>query len=209
MKSLKSAVYSHLIDRDRYRLEAVFTEMEPGVQCDIHCNGNESGALYRISAAFFVHGWDIRRGTIQTSHPGYLDDRFTLMRRNPGPSGIDPDEIRNLVGSLDGLLFHGQPVRDALQERGITLQNRPVDGLSIKILDGKGPGIEVHSPYDPVFLLRMFQSFYMMDVDVLEGEISADPHHGVYTLFWMDPSDIRFTSSEFTGRLVEELSQSL
>lgn len=210
MKSLKNAVYSHLIDRDRYQLEVTITDQETRIQCRIASDSNEPGQLYRISAAFLAHGWEINEATIRAvGDTGFVND-FILLR-TPGKSAAleGNEEIKAIVNTIESLLYGNVPVMDFLNEREIYPGGGEAGQTTIQYLEGKMPGLEIRGVYDTYFFLRMFQSFYLMDVDVRDGEIIVEREGVVKSLFWMDAHDIRFTSSEFTDRLIEEVKQSL
>ena len=116
--------------------------------------------------------------------------------------------MKALVDDLERLLFGGVSVLEYLNENRTPAPrssgNHPEGSITLK-MTATGPEIQVRGRDKPGLLLALAQAFYLMDINVIEANITTDSKGKIANEFRIDAADERFRSKEFQRRLVEDL----
>ncbi len=190
---------------DHYlRIHAV-TEDAEGYSLSIDSDQHDTGSLYRIGAALAAPGWLVKSSEVKTQEESiiHLDAYLVPM---PGSPGLNESSINQFFQNLGSMLVDGVSVVDFLGERHLAPGgHHQARGFADLTYDNGRVVIEVRTRPDPFTLISIFQSFYLMDVNVKEGTIRTHPDQIWEIRFVVATDDFRYHNPEFRKRLKEEL----
>lgn len=216
MSSTSKSIYSRARrDEKHQRLDITIQEEGPGsLRMKVDAEMNEVGILFRLCAVLYSYQWNIQSARIYTPGPDAISDEFHIVTgQDPAaPTTMNETSMRGLIDDLEKLLFAGVSVLEYLTEHHARVPGKQVErdnpGESCDVVllnEGKQSVIEVTASDRPGLLLSLSQAFYLMDINIFEGEITTGPGGSVWNRFVVDPGDKRFQSKEFRRRLREEL----
>ncbi len=208
--------YSMILERDGYFIQVSFESSGSGYNFQFSTALNEPGLLYRVTAALFVHGFEITSARIITGENQAVFDEFMLKdlleERASRQSGseirglLNPVRIRSFLHDTADLLYQGKSALQFIEENDIKIPRFHEGSGSADLLEMDGyPVIEVRGSYQKTLLLSLFQAFYSMDVNVHEAEIRVLPDGRLSSRFMIASDDSRFTNPQFQEQLMEEL----
>ncbi|MCR9144460.1 MAG: hypothetical protein NXI24_19635 [bacterium] len=211
MSSTSKSIYSRARgDEKHQRLDITIQEAGPGgLRMKVDAEMNEVGILFRLCAVLYSYHWNIQGARIYTPGPNAISDEFHIVT-GEDPTAMNEDSMRGLIDDLERLLFGGVSVLEYLTEHHARVPAKEREsseggGDVVLLKQGQQSVIEVTAVDRPGLLLSLSQAFYLMDINISEGEITTQPDGAVWNRFAVDPADKRFQSPEFQRRLREEL----
>ncbi len=211
MSSTSKSIYSRARgDEKHQRLDITIQEEgSAGLRMKVDAEMNEVGILFRLCAVLYSYHWNIQGARIYTPGPNAISDEFHIVTAGDQPTAMNEVSMRGLIDDLERLLFGGVSVLEYLTEREARVPARdhnPGTGGDVQLLNQDNQSvIEVTASDRPGLLLSLSQAFYLMDINIFEGEITTQADGAVWNRFVVDPGDKRFQSPEFRRRLREEL----
>lgn len=210
--STTKSIYSRArSDEKHQRLDITIQEEGPGsLRMRVDAEMNEVGILFRLCAVLYSYQWNIRSARIYTPGPNSISDEFHIVK-GLDPTAMNEKSMRGLIDDLETLLFGGVSVLEYLTEHHARVPRSEREtsnadtGDVVLLRQDRQSVIEVTAVDRPGLLLALSQAFYLMDINIFEGEITTDKDGGVWNRFVVDPADARFRSKEFLRRLREEL----
>lgn len=205
MKTALRSLYSYIIEKSGYRLEATLEETDDSYLFSIDSPMNDTGILYRIAAVLFVNGWDIYEADVKTPVQDRIQDTFQII-----PVGkdhpADSELIKKMMKELEELLFGSISVVDYLSSRNLSVTGEGGGtGFADLTYDNGKVVIEIISDQRKWLLLGIFQAFYLMDVNIKEASIAPLSDGTIKNRFIIATEDFRYHNPEFRKRLREEL----
>jgi len=200
--SADSSFYS-IKQGKKSRLDVEIFELDEGNRITIESEINEVGVLFRLAAVFFGRGWSILKARIHSPDMNRIQDEFFIRHRSKEKKQAD---LKLIVSDLENLLFGGVSVLEYLMNLKVSPPPSPVGGGHVEVsFHDAVPVIQMNGQDQPGLLLKISQAFFLMDINVVQGNIETNSFGGIHNSFQADPLDRRFYIPEFCRRLEEEL----
>jgi UTP:GlnB (protein PII) uridylyltransferase len=199
--------YVMILDRADYSIEAGFRRDGNEYDFRFRTALNEAGLLYRITVALYIHGFEIVKAKITTDENQAVFDEFRLKQAEGfSEDFLSEKAVRSFVFDVENLLYKGKSAVDFINENDLHIPGYHEGNGSADLTEMDGfPVIEVRGSYQKTLLLSLFQSFYLMDVNVQEARIWVMPDGQLSTRFMIASDDPRFTNPQFQEQLMEEM----